>query len=101
MQATVKQVQFLEMVEQRTGVPYTGVKWDIEQVSAYLSANTKPKDANSKQDKKYETQKQRPQNKITDKQKQYIKVLENKTGIFFSGKTFEEAEAYIKENRTA
>lgn len=113
MQASVKQVQFLEVLEERCGVPYTGKRWDMEEVSAYLSANSKPKEQKQSQQYKRQESKgsynkynnnygdKKPKfNKITDKQRQYIKVLENKTGVFFSGKTFEEAEEYIKANRS-
>ena len=95
-QATLKQVQLLEKVEASCGVKYTGTKWVLEEVSAYLDANMKKKDNdNSNENQKKGGQKQ----PITDKQKQYIKVLENKTGVCFMGKTFEDAKAYIEKNR--
>lgn len=92
-QATIKQVQFLEKLEQKTGVPYTGRRWEMNDVSSYIEKN-KPEQANKP------TPQQNQRRGITDKQKQYIKVLENKTGIFFNGKTFEDAEKYIKANRS-
>lgn len=101
MQATVKQVQFLEIVEEKSGVPYTGQRWDIEEVSAYLDANSKQKRQSSDTQNNGYVNRMPKNNKITDKQKQYIKVLENKTGVFFSGKTFEDAEAYIKANKAS
>lgn len=91
-QATLKQVQLLEKIEASSGVKYTGTKWVLEEVSAYLDANMKKKENNS-----YNANAQK--HPITDKQKQYIKVLENKTGVFFNGKTFEDAKAYIEKNR--
>lgn len=96
-QATLKQVQLLEKIEASSGVKYTGTKWVLEEVSAYLDANMKKKENNSDN---ANAQKQGGQkHPITDKQKQYIKVLENKTGVFFNGKTFEDAKAYIEKNR--
>ncbi len=98
-QATLKQVQLLEKIESSCGVKYTGTKWVLEEVSAYLDAHMKKKE-NSNSDKADNTQRQGGQkHPITDKQKQYIKVLENKTGVFFNGKTFEDAKAYIEKNR--
>ena len=102
MQASIKQVQFLEKVELRTGVSYSGTKWDQEEVSAFLTKYAKPKE-----DSKQGTNNSHGQNsgnkqfnKITDKQKQYIKVLETKTGKFFNGKTFEDAAAFIQANKS-
>lgn len=97
-QATLKQVQLLEKVETDTGVKYTGTRWEFDEVSAYLDANFKKKE--NKSGDNANAQKQGgTKHPITDKQKQYIKVLENKTGVFFNGKTFEDAKAYIEKNR--
>lgn len=91
--ATVKQVQLLEKVEASSGIKYTGTKWVFEEVSAYLDANMKKKEASGDN-----TQKQGDAKKeITDKQKRFIKVLETKTGACFMGKTFDDAKAYIEK----
>lgn len=102
-QASVKQVQFLEAIEQRTGVKYNGTKWSFDEVSEFLSEHSKRKqqdNSNQPTDFKaknpYNSSEDKKPTKITDKQRQYIKVLENKTGVFFSGKTFDEADSYIK-----
>lgn len=105
-QATVKQVQFLEMLEQKTGDKFQGVRWLASDVKEYLDTHAKKKNENGennnntfKASNPYSENQQKP-SKITDKQKQYIKVLEDKTGVFFNGKTFEDAEKYIKEHRS-
>lgn len=103
-QASIKQVQFLEIIEQRTGVKFNGVRWLQSDVSEYLEQNAPKKQNNDRstnqyRNNDYKQNNQKQSNKITDKQRQYIKVLENKTGAFFNGKTFEDAENYIKEHR--
>ena len=102
MQASVKQVQFLEKVEIRTGIHYDGTKWDQDEVSAYLTKYAKPKEESKPRSSNSQNQGygNKTSNKITDKQKQYIKVLETKTGKFFNGKTFEDAAAFIQANKS-
>lgn len=106
-QASVKQVQFLEIIEQRSGDRYTGERWLMSDVSEYIKNHSKSKkgDDNSQSTSSFKASNQYQNNgnynnKITDKQRQYIKVLENKTGAFFNGKTFEDAEKYIKEHKS-
>lgn len=98
-QASVKQVQYLEALEEKTGDKFDGVRWLFSDVSAYIDKHAPQK---KEQETKPETpiQPQVSNKKITDKQKQYIKVLETKTGICFMGKTFEEAEAFIMANKS-
>ncbi len=94
-QATVKQVQLLEKVESSCGVKYTGTRWEFDEVSAYLDANMKKKESeNGNADNQKQGGKK---SEITDKQKRYIKVLEDKTGACFMGKTFEDAKAFIEK----
>lgn len=93
-QATLKQVQLVEKIEASSSVKYTGTRWAFDEVSSFLDANIK------KKEKETDNTKQSIQkHQITDKQKQFIKVIENKTGICFMGKTFEEAKDYIEKNR--
>ena len=109
-QASVKQVQFLETLEQRTGVKYNGTKWVASEVSDFISEHSQKKgqSGNNQDSNKFKASNpfvdgqsgKKHSNKITDKQRQFIKVLEDKTGAFFNGKTFEDAEAYIKEHRS-
>lgn len=114
-QASVKQVQFVESIEKRTGIHYEGVRWSFQDVSAFIERNKPEKtddtstqqpqsgqynnyNRNNKSGGSYNGQQQQTR-KITDKQRQYIKVLETKTGACFMGKTFEEAEEFIKANK--
>lgn len=98
-QASVKQVQYLEILEEKTGEKFDGVRWLYSDVSEYIEKHA-PQKKEKEQQPEPQRQVQNSNKKITDKQKQYIKVLETKTGTCFMGKTFEEAEAFIMANKS-